>query len=154
MRRWLALEESELGPKLETCRGTPCFAERSTACTLPVCGFDSGAVPPGFRLRALPPTLPAGGTWVEGQGGKWKWGQKSFQCTYFFNYTLTRAHTQTPQISKQINGWEETGRGRVGNDKIFHRGSIMLDSPLPELLPAGHYLCRGKRAEKIKSGQV
>lgn len=74
---------------------------------LPVCGFDSEVAQPGLQLRALPPTLPAGGMWEESQGDKRKWGQKSFQCTSFLNYT----HTPKFKTDKWLGGdWERKDR--------------------------------------------
>ena len=49
---------------------------------------------------------------------------------------------------------EEVGRGRRGNDRVFHCGFILSDSPLLKLLSAGPYTGGGRRTEKIEGGQV
>lgn len=58
---------------------------------LPVCGFDSGAVRPGLQLRALLPTLPAGGDVGGGPGRQVEVGAEIFSVHIFLKlYTHTK----------------------------------------------------------------
>lgn len=93
MRKQFALEGSELGPKLKTCCGALCFAQKSAMEMLSGCGFDwSGAAWP--PVRAL---LPAGGIWGGGQEVGGSSGEETFQCislfkkeknTYLYNISI------------------------------------------------------------------